>query len=111
MKVVCEWINSLKEICRIRFDVETNMNASNHSHHPLWRHTPLGEKLKIYDSAYDRAMHYRGSRSKAKYRGGSCVFIDHTLTMPEMQEAIKEFMIQVYGADPNSLKVEVLPYD
>lgn len=56
-------------------------------------------------------MHYRGSRSKAKYRGGSCVFIDHTLTMPEMQEAIKEFMIQVYGADPNSLKVEVLPYD
>jgi len=106
MDAYAEWINPhTKERCRIKFDIEINVNASSNTRKPLWSNSVVGSKLKILDSAFYRGNYKRGDPTK--FRVGSTVYIDSEITTPEIIEGIKAFMKEIYAAKEESLVVEL----
>lgn len=107
MDVFVEWTNRNKVRCRIRFDVDTNMGAANKMHRQLWQDSTIGCKLQILDSAFDRLQHKRERGAVSKSVFGSKIYIDTTITMPEIIYAVKIYMRDIYHAEENSLTVSV----
>ena len=107
MDIYTDYINRSKEKCRIRFEVSTNMQAANHTKQPLWTSdvTGVGLKVRILDSALVRLNKKKGGIEQNKFRIGSAVFIDTTITVPEIIKSVESYMLKHYDVEKDSLVV------
>lgn len=111
MSVYVEWRDPrTKDLCRIRFNLSTNMQATHTIKQKLWESKIVGfTKLKILDPAYCHMPKH--SKKPSKFNTKSTVYVDSMITTPEIIEAIKEFMREIYQAKDESLMVQVSLYE
>lgn len=105
MEIFAEWIDPRsREKCRIKFEVDPNIDAASHMRRKLWENG----NLKIFDSAYDRLNQtHRNPKRALKFRSGSTVFINTETTTQEIIEGVKAYMKEIYSAAESSLVVSV----